>query len=348
MILLDRCLLVIVSLTFSSVSLSSVGFTQTNQSQKVPPGGLTQTISQTLPKTVKIIGSGSVRGLEAYQSGFLISNEGHVLTAWSYVLDSDVVTLTMNDGLKREAALVGFDPRLDIAVLKIDVTDTPHFNLDAAATVDTGDRVLAFSNLYGVATGNEPVSVQRGFVAAKVRLSARKGTYESPYRDEAYLLDAMTNNPGAAGGALTDRQGRLVAMIGKELRDSRTGAWLNFALPIEKLVNAIERIRTGEIADAQDFDNRPDEPITSRLLGFSLVADIVQKTPPYVDRVVVGSAAADKGLQPDDLIVEINGQMTASIKEVRKQFLRIDREDGVEVTIQRGSRFVDMKFRLGQ
>ena len=158
----------------------------------------------------------------------------------------------------------------------------------------------------------------------------------------------MTNNPGAAGGALTDRQGRLVAMIGKELRDSRTGAWLNFALPIKKLVDSIQRIRSGEIADAQDLNNRPSEPISSKLLGFSLVADIVQKTPPYVDRVVVGSIAADQGLQPDDLIVEVNGQMTASIKEVQKQLLWIDRDDAVEVTIQRGSRFVDMKFRLGQ
>ena len=341
-------LLVITLATFSSVGLSSIGIAQTTQSQEVQPTGLTQTISQTLPKTVKIIGSGGVRGLEAYQSGFLISNDGHVLTAWSYVLDSDVVTLTMDDGLKREASLIGFDPRLDIAILKIDVTDTPHFNLDAATTVNPGDRILAFSNLYGVATGNEPVSVQRGFVAAKVKLSARKGTYESPYRDEAYLLDAMTNNPGAAGGALTDRQGRLVAMIGKELRDTRTGAWLNFALPIEKLLDAIQRIRSGDIAEAQDLNDRPSEPITSKLLGFSLVADIVQKTPPYVDRIVVGSAAADKGLQPDDLIVEVNGQMTASIKDVQKQLLRIDRDDTVEMTIQRGSRFVDMKFRLGR
>ena len=358
MMRLYRWLVFVVLLTIFFTELSSVvlaqkgrtqtGRMQTDVLQNVESTGLTKTISQTLPKMVKIIGSGGMRGLEAYQSGFLISNDGYVLTAWSYVLDSDVVTLTMDDGLKSEALLVGFDPRLDIAVLKIDVTDTPHFNLNAVATVDSGDMVLAFSNLYGVATGNEHVSVQRGFVATKVKLSARKGTYESPYRDEAYLLDAMTNNPGAAGGALTDRQGRLVAMIGKELRDSRTGAWLNFALPIEKLVKAVERIRSGEIADAQDLNDRPSEPITSKLLGFSLVADIVQKTPPYVDRVVVGSVAAEQGLQPDDLIVEVDGQMTASIKDVQKQLLRIDREDAVEVTIQRGSRFVDIKFRLGQ
>jgi serine protease Do len=309
---------------------------------------LNRTVAQTLPKTVKIIGSGGFRGLEAYQSGFLISGDGHVLTAWSYVLDSDVVTLTMDDGLKREAQLIGFDPRLDIAVLKIDVSDTPHFNLEAVSTVDVGDRILAFSNLYGVATGDEPVSVQQGFVSAKIRLSARRGAYQSPYQDEAYLLDAMTNNPGAAGGALTDRQGRLVAMVGKELRDSKTGAWLNFALPMEKLTDAIERIRSGEISNRSDSVDRPTEPVSATLLGFSLVADIVQKTPPYIDRVVLGSAAAKGGARPDDLIIEVNGQMTASVKDVLKQFQRTDRDDAVELTVQRGNRFIDMKLRLGQ
>lgn len=309
---------------------------------------LNRTVSQTLPKTVKIVGSGGFRGLEAYQSGFLISNEGHVLTAWSYVLDSDVITLTMNDGFKREAQLIGFDPRLDIAVLKIDVTDTPHFNLEIATTASVGDRILAFSNLYGVATGNEPVSVQQGFVSAKIKLSARRGAYQSPYQDDAYLLDAMTNNPGAAGGALTDRQGRLVAMVGKELRDSKTGAWLNFALPMEKLTDAIKRIRSGEISSSSDIIDRPTEPISAALLGFSLVADIVQKTPPYIDRVVVGSVAAESGARPDDLIIEVNGQMTASVKDVLNQFQRTDREDAVELTVQRGNRFIDMKLRLGQ
>ena len=307
---------------------------------------INRTVSQTLPKTVKIVGSGGFRGLEAYQSGFLISNEGHVLTAWSYVLDSDVVMLTMNDGTKREAQLIGFDPRLDIAVLKIDVTDTPHFNLEVATTAGVGDRILAFSNLYGVATGNEPVSVQQGFVSAKIQLSARRGAYQSPYQDDAYLLDAMTNNPGAAGGALTDLQGRLVAMVGKELRDSKTGAWLNFALPMEKLIDAIKRIRSGEMTSSSDIIDRPTEPISASLLGFSLVADIVQKTPPYIDRVVIGSVAAENGVRPDDLIIEVNGQMTASVKDVLRQFQRTDRDESVELTIQRGNRFIDMKLRL--
>ena len=94
--------------------------------------------------------------------------------------------------------------------------------------------------------------------------------------------------------------------------------------------------------------DRPTEPISPALLGFSLVADIVQKTPPYIDRVVIGSVAAEGGANPDDLIIEVNGQMTASVKDVLNQFQRIDREDVVELTVQRGNRFIDMKLKLRQ
>ena len=62
--------------------------------------------------------------LEAYQSGFLISAEGHILTACSYVLDTDYITVTLDDGRKFEAKLVGADPRLELAVLKIDAAES--------------------------------------------------------------------------------------------------------------------------------------------------------------------------------------------------------------------------------
>ena len=97
----------------------------------------------------------------------LISAEGHVLTVWSYVLDTDYISVTLDDGRKFEAKLLGADPRLELAVLKIDAADLPHFDLAAAAAAEPGTRVLAFSNLFGVATGDEPASVQHGIVAAK-------------------------------------------------------------------------------------------------------------------------------------------------------------------------------------
>ncbi len=66
------------------------------------------------PKMVKIYGSGGLRGLEAYQSGMLVSPDGDVLTAWSYVLDSDV-TVVLDDGRRFTATLLGADPLTEIA-----------------------------------------------------------------------------------------------------------------------------------------------------------------------------------------------------------------------------------------
>src|SRR3990170_7730050 len=83
------------------------------------------------PKMVKIYGAGGVRGLEAYQSGMLISADGLVLTAWSYVLDSDDVAVVLDDGRRFTAKLLGADPLTEVAVLKLDAGQEPlaHFDL---------------------------------------------------------------------------------------------------------------------------------------------------------------------------------------------------------------------------
>ena len=310
------------------------------------------TISQTLPKIVKIIGSGGSGGLEAYQSGVLISEDGHVLTTWSYVLDSSLITLTTGDGYKHEASLVGFDPRLDIAVLKIPISDANHFSIDNVNAATAGDRVLAFSNLYNVATGNEPVSVQQGFISSVSKLDAIRGTWQSPYQGEALLIDAMTNNPGATGGAITDRNGNLIGLIGKEMRDRRTNAWLNYAIPVNSLKDVIESLINGQkrlVTSRNDnLSKNPAEPMTLVLMGASLVPDIVKRTPPYVDRVAKGSPAAKAGLMADDLIIEVDGVMTPSTQDVKQRLREIDRDASVSLLIQRNNQFLDLRLKLAQ
>src|SRR5437764_9471514 len=78
--------------------------------QAAPPS-FAQICKDVQPKIVKIFGAGGYRGLEPYQSGFLISADGHVLTAWSYVLDTEVITVVLDDGRKYNGKLVGADPR---------------------------------------------------------------------------------------------------------------------------------------------------------------------------------------------------------------------------------------------
>ncbi|MFI4875786.1 MAG: trypsin-like peptidase domain-containing protein, partial [Blastopirellula sp. JB062] len=143
---------------------------------------LARTIRTAQPRIVKIFGAGGLRGLESYQSGFVISPAGHVLTAWSYVLDSSVITVVADDGRRFTAELVGADPELEVAVLKVDADDLPYFNLDEAVELTSGQRVLTFSNLYGIATGDEPASVLHGYITAITDLQGRRSAAEVRYK----------------------------------------------------------------------------------------------------------------------------------------------------------------------
>jgi serine protease Do len=307
---------------------------------------LPEVIESVQPKMVKVYGAGGLRGLEAYQSGWLIIDKGHVLTVWSYVLDTDVITVTLDDGRKFNAEIVGHDPRLEIAVLKIDAIELPHFKLGESVALDVGDRVLAFSNLYGVATGDEPASVLKGVVAAKTDLQARRGVFKTIYGGPIYVLDAMTNNPGAAGGALTDTQGRLAGFLGKELRSAQNSTWLNYAIPASELVATVESILEGRLRPPPDETvKKPAEPLSLDLLGIVLVPEVLDRTPPFIDDVFRGSPAAAAGVRPDDLVLFLGEHVVQSSSALREQIGLIDRAEEITLTLQRGQELIEVQLR---
>jgi S1-C subfamily serine protease len=330
----------------AAVCLLAAGTTRHAQAQQ---RGFAELMASVQPKMVKIYGAGGFRGLEAYQSGFLISPTGHILTVWSYVLDASVITIHLADGRKFEAQLLGADPRLELAVLKIEARDLPFFDLEAAADAAVGAQVLALSNLYGVATLNEPASVQHGVIAAKTRLEARRGAYDTPYRGPVYILDAVTNNPGAAGGALVNRRGELIGMLGKELRNSLNNTWLNYALPIVEIRDTALAIVRGEgvpLAPMSADTPKAERPLTLDMLGIVLVPDVLPRTPPFVDEVRPGSPAAEVGLQPDDLILFINNErLIQSCKALREELQYIDQDDPIVLTVIRGQELLEFRLR---
>ena len=307
-------------------------------------------VARVQPKLVKIVGAGGLQGLEAYQSGFLISAEGHVLTTWSYVLDteSDTVTVTLDDGRRFDGKVIGSDPRLEIALLKIDAKELSFFDLKQPVELEPGSRVLAFSNLFGVATGNEPASVQHGIVSAKTPLAARRGAFATTFRGSAYVLDAMTNNPGAAGGALTDRRGQIAGLLGKELKNSQNNTWLNFAVPIVELSAAVDDILAGKVRPRSAADTaikKPKEPLSLAPLGIVLVPDVLPKTPPFIDRVAPNSVAQRAGLRPDDLVLLVNDHVVGSCKILVDELTFIDRLDSVRLTVQRGQELIEVTLQ---
>ena len=308
--------------------------------------GLGTAARQAQAKVVKVYGAGGLAGLKAYQSGFLVSPEGHVATAWSSVLDVDP-TVVLDDGRRYEASIVGFEPALELAVLKIDESGLPFFRLETEAAADWGDPVLAISNLFGIATGNEPASVMQGHVAALTRLDARRGTFQTPYQGPVLILDLIANNPGAAGGAVVDVTGRLVGMLGKELRDGDTGAWLNYALPVTVLREVIGDIIAGRQTQLATDDRQPldrQRAHSRETLGLILVPNVLESTPPFVDATAPGSPARRAGLRPDDLILLLDGRRVEHQRALDESLRYLDRRDPVRLTVRRGNEIVPLSL----
>ncbi|MEX0611600.1 MAG: S1C family serine protease [Pirellulales bacterium] len=304
---------------------------------------------QVQPKVVKLYGAGGLRGLEAYQSGILISAKGHVLTVWSYVLDADEVTVVLDDGRRFEARHIAADPLTEIAVLKLEPGDDelPYFDLSQAVTAEPATRVLAFSNLFGIAAGDEAVSMLHGVVSALAPLDARRGAFATNYRGDVYVVDAAANNPGAAGGALTDSQGRLLGMLGKELRSSLTGTWLNYALPVRAFAPTVEEMLAGRFTPAELADvDRPEKPLSLAALGIVLVPDVVTRTPPYIDRVLPDSAAARAGLRPDDLVVMIDTQVASSCRDAVRLIERLEHDAAARIAVLRDNDFLEFTLKV--
>jgi len=299
---------------------------------------LPNVIEQVQSKIVKIYGAGGFKGLHSYQTGMLISPDGHVLTIFSYVLDTDYVTAVTHDGRRFDAKLVGADPRLEIAILKIDAEHLSHFNLDEAAEADVGTRVLGLSNLFGVAMGNEPASVQRGTIAARTNLQARRGQFETAYRGPVYVLDATTNNPGAAGGALVTVRGQLLGVLGKELRNAQNHTWLNYALPVAEIKTSVAQILSGTLTLPEDNPDatKPELAYSLESLGIRLVPDVLDRTPPFVESVREGSPAAKVGIRPDDLVLLLGDQLIQSCAALRDELERIALGDEIQLTVLRG------------
>ena len=273
-------------------------------------------------RTVKLFGAGGLGRLEAYGSGFVASADGLVVTALSPLLDAEGVTVVTADGDRAVGQVVAIDRRWQLALLQLNRSGLPAFDVDAALRLRPGDVCYAFSNLYKIATGAEPSSVQRGTVAAVAALDARQGFTRLALPGPVAVVDQNFANPGTAGGAVTDHRGRLAGVIGKELKDVRTNTWVNYVVPAAAVADLLERHRSGagDLADAGRAQrDRPlprDAPVDWR--GMVPLPDVLDEMPAYVDAVVAESPAAVAGVRPDDLLMFVGDVLVRSVADVRR------------------------------
>jgi S1-C subfamily serine protease len=312
-------------------------------------------------KLVKLFGSGGIRGLPSYGTGVVVSSDGYILTVASHILDTVDLRVHLADGRRYHAKVVVTEPQLDVALVKIDkVEGLPYFDISAAARkplVGVGTGVLAFSNQFQIATRDEPMSVQRGVVAAYCKLHGRRGIFDASFQGEVYVMDAITNNPGAGGGVITTRKGELLGLIGKELRNTLTDTWINYAVPIQAKVEGKRDDQTVTVSLAEFVENAKEGRYT-RLLdkskndgpggyhGLVLVIDEVELTPPYIEEVIPGSPAAKAGFKADDLIVYIEGEQIRSIKNFHEIVDRAPPGTVYKVEVRRGDKLTTLELKL--
>ncbi len=299
-----------------------------------------EVIASAARKVVKLYGAGGLSSLEGYQSGILVAPDGRIITVASTVLDSDEIDCVLDDGRRFVAKLVGIDPRRELAVLQIEAADLPAFAvMPEDEPSPPGTRIIALSNMFGVAVGDERVTAQRGVVAARVPLEARRGAAEAPFRGSVYVLDCTTNNPGSPGGAVINARGRLIGMLGKELRSTDSGIWLNYALPASELVAGSEAILTGTVATTPAADAPRFDP---RLLGAILMPDLLDRTPPFVESIAPASPAARAGLRPDDLVIAVGPRSVTTRAAVEQALGVLAPGDPVKMTVIRAGTLVEI------
>ena len=151
------------------------------------------------------------------------------------------------------------------------------------------------------------------------------GIFEATYKGDVYVVDAITNNPGAAGGALTTRKGELLGLIGKELRNELTNTWINYAIPINARITVTQADgkrrpsafstswRRKRNTSRIDAPARKNEGRASTRAFSSWPIRWNERLP--TSRTWCPVRPADKAkLQPDDLIVYVDGLPVGDIR----------------------------------
>jgi S1-C subfamily serine protease len=254
-----------------------------------------------------------------------------------------------------------------VALLKIDeeAKFAHYFDLEKEAArpmAENGDWVLAYSNQFRIAQREEPMSVQRGVIAAVADLRGRRGVFDAPFTGDVYFLDAIACNPGAAGGIVTNRKGHLLGMLGRELKDQRTDTWINYAVPIQAVVN-VQREKDGQVLTEKEtmagfskwvMSGKPYQSTVAKREDKGAYHGIVlvlspaglTSTPPFVEEAPAGTPAAKAGLQPDDLILYVEGESVPTSKIFRETMKQYGPGSEVTIQLQRGNKLETVKLKL--
>jgi len=257
------------------------------------------------------------------------------------VLETDSLKVVLADGTERPAVLVGHDfPFNDIAVLQIGPLNLKPLPIGDSSALRPGETVVAIGNPLGQFDGSISVGVVSGI--------AREQTFDGVRQEDLIQTDAALNN-GNSGGALVNLAGQFVGMPTAVLRQSSSGQAVNgiaFALPSSRIVEIANRI----IANGGAIE-RPSLGIEH----IDLTAEALARLPrlavnegAVVAAVASGGPAAEAGIKPGDIIVELGGAAIDEETPLYNALMEHVPGETVRVVLNRNGRIIDVEVRLAK
>ena len=276
---------------------------------------------------------------EGAGSGFILSSDGVIVTNNHVVDGATTITVTLADGRKLDARILGRDAPSDLAVLKVDAAGLPAVKLGRSDALVVGDSVVAIGNALALDGGP---TVTQGIVSALDRTISAGDQGRQGTETLRHLLQTdAAINPGNSGGPLLNAAGEVVGINTAVAGDAQN---IGFAQAIDKALPIINTLKTGRT---------PEQPF----LGLSTVTltpaiqrqlGLAESKGAVVAGVTPGSGAELAGLAEGDVITRIGGKEVQSADDISAAVADRKPGDELEITIARGGSTRMVTARVGR
>ena len=266
-------------------------------------------------------------------SGFIITEDGYVVTNYHVVSGASSVQVTLYNGDTYDATVIGGDSDYDVAVLKINASGLQPVTLGESADVNVGDTVLAIGNPLGELT----FSMSQGIVSSCDRAINVDGTPFNMIQVDCSI------NPGNSGGPLVNLYGEVVGIVSAKYSSysSTTVEGLGFAIPISDVKSIITDImENGAVTDKAYM------AITAGTMNEQMAAqfniDVTEGV--FVYSVVEGGAGEKAGLRLGDVITKMGDKTLTSRQDLSAAMKGYRAGDTVTLTVYRGGQYIEVEL----